>query len=603
MIDEAAIAVFGHRNARSKTPAQVAEGFVAPRQYWEIIQPGNTVLTGPRGSGKTTILKMLEGSGLEAWQDPRADEARAIASYSGVFIPADRSWAGQVSSYSGVLEDRLRAALGQACFTLHVLRALSQCAAERIRPAVGRVRHDRVELRSGDQAKIASDVWRSWALSEPVGSFAGLAEALGTLISEIGSLARRALRLPEAADQLWSHSALDLAVADAIVPFIDRFNRAAGQEGHVWAFLIDEIEFLPPGIDLTIMELMRGHDPRITQKVSLAPYTLTGSRLAGTPLAGWEGHDFEPVDLTFSEKEDGYGFSRELVEKEIEGLEGELTVEGLLGDEPGFFEMKPGSDAYLPGSKNADAIVALADKDAAFADWLTDHKIDAKRPDSVKGDRRASTLRKAIPVILLRDEFLFSPRGRLVRRSRKAERTYVGELSAYAICENNPRRLQTLVSRLYGARKLDDGTRAEVTGRLAHEFELHLRAIEVPETTPTALLPRQMIQAIGDHFADLIYDRQNFDPEPPLSFEVPKAAPRDVLRRILWQLASYGAIVPIEIEDENKERYRLAHTFAPTYRLPLRKGRARALHSIISSDRGASDQLPMDDGADAGIGT
>ena len=580
MVSDPAVAVFGHRNARSKTPIEVAKGFVAPPQYWEIAEPANTFLVGPRGSGKTTLLKMLQGPGLEHWESPDAQRARELVTYSGVFVSADQSWSGQMTSFGDALDDRLRTSLGGACYTLHALRALARTAGTRVMDSKAEVPHDRARIDRPSQERIVAETWPTWALAEPVGSFAGLAEALSTLISELGVLSRRAVRHPEALAALSVHPALDLELVDAVVPFIERFNNAAGEEDHVWAFLIDEIEFLPPGIHKTIVGSMRGRDTRLIRKISLAPYNRIAAGVSDSPLGGWEGHDLETVDLTFSEKEHGYGFSRALIKKELVAYSRDLTPAQLLG-EGGFFENTPGRDAYVPGSANAEAIADLAAKDPSFREWLSGHEIDPTRPDLTVGDQRAATLRKAMPIIHLRNEYLHEVRGRLRPRSRKSPRTYVGELSAFAICENNPRLLQTLVSRLIntaGDGQPSDSDRVEVIEGIARQFALHLRAIVVPSSSPPELLPLRLVEAIGRYFADGILG-SDFSPEPALSFEFTAdgSAEDTVLVQILTQLIFYGAVV-----SHGEDRFRLAHTFAPLFRLPLRKGRPIALRRILT---------------------
>jgi hypothetical protein len=594
MVSNPAVAVFGHRNARSKTSIEVAKGFVAPPQYWEIAESANTFLVGPRGSGKTTLLKMLQGPGLEHWENPDAQRARELVTYSGIFVSADQSWSGQMSAYGDALDDRLRTSLGGACYTLHALRAISRTAATRVKPSETEVAHDRVAIERATQERIVAETWPTWALTEPVGSFVGLAEALSSLISEIGVLTRRAVRHPEALAALSAHSALDLELVDAVVPFIERFNNAAEQEDHVWAFLIDEIEFLPPGIHKTIVGSMRGRDTRLVSKISLAPYNRIAAGVSDSPLGGWEGHDLETVDLTFSEKEHGYGFSRALIEKELQAYSREMSPAQLLG-EGGFFESTPGRDAYVPGSANAEAIVDLAAKDSSFRAWLSRHRIDPARPDRTVGDQRAATLRKAMPIIHLRNEYLHEVGGRLQSRSRKSPRTYIGELSAFAICENNPRLLQTLVSRLVntsGDAQPTDSDRVEVVEGIARQFALHLRAIVVPTASPPELLPMRLVEAIGRYFAEGILG-SDFSPEPPLSFEFTSDGSDEdtILVQILTQLIFYGAVV-----SHGDDRFRLAHTFAPLFRLPLRKGRAITLRRILSQhDFDLGTQMSIED--------
>jgi hypothetical protein len=590
VIEDPTRGVFGSYNARSTSPELVAAGFVAPPQFWSILPSGNSVLTGPRGSGKTTLLKMLTVPGLESWDDERADEASAIASYSGVFVPADRSWAGQVEMLGRRFDDQLRSDVGNAAFVLHCLRALVLCARSRVDTATRLRAHQRVTLEQGIEEDIARGVWAGWGFGQPAGSLYGLQIGLSDEISALGRLVRGAARSVRLEEQLREHPALNMELIEVALPFIERFNHAAGDESHVWAFLIDEIEFLPPGIQGMLTDAVRGRDPRIIQKVSIAPYTVTSTEQLETPLGGWEGHDLQRVDLTFSEKEQGYVFSRQLVEKEIQSWKQDQggsrrrspSVRALLGGE-GFFERPPGADAYGPGSVNAKAIGELARIDSSFAAWLSKHRIDPERPGDVTGVKRSKTLQKAIAIILLRHEFLHGVRGELQGRSRKNHRIYIGEEAVFAICENNPRLLKALVGKLlalHNGGRLRDGTRAETVQESCREYRLHLRAIEVESAVAEALLPRRFVDAVGGSFAAAVYGDQ-FDPEPALAFEVSGAdRTRRGLSAILTQLTHYGAIVPLE---ENK--YRLAHMFAPLYRLPLRKGRVRALGPMLAPER------------------
>jgi len=578
---------YGHYNARSVDPRVVAEHFVAPPQFWEIVPESNTVLSGPRGSGKTTLLKMLEATALERWENLQAPRAREAVTYSGVFVPADRSWAGQVDSVYERFDPELRTALGLACFSLHMLRGLTACAAMRIVPSKAEHPHDRVSMERDLEERIVRETWENWGLNEPVGTFTGLRFALSDLLLDLGKCSLRARREPEAVAQLKCHAALDLKPVEAMIPFIERFNHAVGQEAHVWMFLVDEIEFLPPVIRSDILGLMRAHDPRIMQKCSLAPYTSISSE--DESLGAWVGHDYQPVDLTFPDKEKGYDFNEELVRGVLARKCIDLTPEDLLGGR-GEFESDR-TEAYAPGTTNAAHIQSLAEKDRSFREWLCEHGLDAGAPGVSSETERAATLRKAMPIIRLRDEFLRVEDGVLRRRSRKQPRTYVGALSAYAICEGNPRLLIALVERLvrlHLSKELDDAHRADSIDSAAREYERHLRALAIPASLPLGLLPRNLVDRIGKHFEEQVLAAE-FDPEPALSFEVDREdLTRLGLKDVLMQLVHYGAFVPI-----SDQRFRLAHMFAPNFHLPLRRGRPHALRSILGPS-GDSRQLSID---------
>jgi hypothetical protein len=588
MTSDASAAVYGSYNARSVLPEKVAKTFVPPEQFWRLLPEANAVITGPRGSGKTTLLKMLTGPALEHWEHDRASEAREAVGYSGVFVPADRSWAGQLERTSRPLDEEFRSDLGRATFTLHVLRALTGAALYRSVDTTDPKGHHKIRGLTRDaQEAIARAVSPAWGLPGAVGSFESLRWALSEEIARLGRLARRATRSRAGVNELADHPALDIDVIDAAGLLIDRVNDVDRDEGHVWMLLVDEIEFLPTSAREYLLEAMRGRDPRILQKVSLAPYTET-ERASDYALGGWLGHDYESVELTFDDKELGYRFSRALFEQELVDRGLKPDVDTFLSG-PGFFEQPPGSDAYVSGSRNAEAIESLAQKDDAFCRWLAGHDLTVETVASLSPEQRAATLRKAMPVILIRDEFLAAG-GR--RRSRKNPTLYTGARSVFAICENNPRLLKALAQRLLDRRDtggtLKLGAQAETVTEACNTYFRHLRAIEISDAgLPDAYLPRSFIESIGAFFENNVLG-DHFSSEPALSFTLSAGeaeALHPALGHIVNALINYGAIVPLREPEEH--RFGLSHMFAPRYRLPLRRGRAVSLTTVMMAPRGS----------------
>lgn len=583
MTDQSTAAVYGSYNARSVLPEKVAKTFVPPGQFWRILPQSNAIISGPRGSGKTTLLKMLTSAGLEHWEHERADEARDAVGYTGVFVPADRSWAGQLERTSRPLDEDLRAELGRGAFALHVLRALAGAALYRSIDVENPRGHQKLRgLSRQAQESMARDVAGPWGLPGAVGSFESLRWALSKEIANLGRLARRASRGVTAAGELLAHPALDIDVIDAAGLLIDRLNDLDRDEGHVWMLLIDEIEFLPRSAREPLLEAMRGRDPRIMQKVSLAPYTETETG-ADYMLGGWSGHDYEYIELTFPDKEDGYGFSRELLEQELVDRELPSDLDAFLSG-PGYFEQPPGADAYRDGSRNRKAITSLARKDPSFRTWLGAHGISIEGISELGPTKRAATLRKAMPIVLLRDEFL-AGHGR--RRSRKNPDVYTGAKSIFAICENNPRLLKALIQRLIDRRDSDTGklplwVQAETIDEACKTYYRHLRAIEISDSAlPDEFLPRALIQTLGMFFEDNVLGT-TFTPEPALSVvlsadELERLHP--ALDLIVNALLNYGALVPLGTPEER--RFGLSHMFAPKYHLPLRRGREVTLRTAL----------------------
>lgn len=602
MSNQSTAAVYGSYNARSVLPEKVAKTFVPPDQFWRILPQSNAVITGPRGSGKTTLLKMLTGAGLEHWENERAREAREAVGYTGVFVPADRSWAGQLERTARPLDEDLRSDLGRAAFALHVLRALAGAVLYRtVNTDDPRGHHKLPDLTRETQENISRAISRPWGLPGAVGSLESLRWALSEEIALLGRLARRARRSPSTARELLEHPALDIDVIDAAGLLIDRVNDA-DDDGHVWMLLIDEIEFLPSSAREFLLEAMRGRDPRIMQKVSLAPYTET-QRDPDYALGGWSGHDYEHIDLTFADKESGYRFSRALFEGELAERGLAPNVDGFLSG-PGYFEQPPGTDAYLAGSRNVDAIRSLAKKDEGFREWMVGHRISLQTLEELAPEQRAATLRKAMPVILIREEFL-AEGGR--RRSRKNPTVYTGARTVFAICENNPRLLKALAQRLIDRRdsagKLPLGVQATTVSDACDTYFRHLRAVEIVDAgLPDEYLPRALVKRIGKFFEGNVLGEQ-FSSEPALSFTLALGeaeALHPALEHIVNALINYGALIPLGAPDDC--RYGLSHMFAPRYRLPLRRGRSVSLTTVIAeparpdpAPQTSQERLPIDD--------
>ncbi len=84
MIDHPRVPFVAAFNAKAMPFAEIARTFVPPRKFAELAGHWNAVLVGPRGSGKTTLFKMLSVQGLSAWTGDEAVSYRAGIDYSGI---------------------------------------------------------------------------------------------------------------------------------------------------------------------------------------------------------------------------------------------------------------------------------------------------------------------------------------------------------------------------------------------------------------------------------------------------------------------------------------------------------------------------------------
>ena len=115
-------------NARHTAPRQIAESFIIPRNFFQIARNENTLLVGPRGSGKTTILKALTPPGLYHLHQ-RSDLIGKLddlsVQYLPIYIPAETSWKGDAQAIRQAISDSgARDAILNGLFVDHALHWL-----------------------------------------------------------------------------------------------------------------------------------------------------------------------------------------------------------------------------------------------------------------------------------------------------------------------------------------------------------------------------------------------------------------------------------------------------------------------------------------------
>lgn len=111
-------------NAKDLRLTEMVCSFVPSEEFWEIAGNWNALVVGPRGSGKTTYLRMLSFDAMRAWQHARADALRSVVGYTGIYVPADIAWGAMVESLGGGrLDSDCFQAVTTAAFCTNVLQA------------------------------------------------------------------------------------------------------------------------------------------------------------------------------------------------------------------------------------------------------------------------------------------------------------------------------------------------------------------------------------------------------------------------------------------------------------------------------------------------
>ena len=552
---------FASFNARALEPWEVARTFVAPPYFERLARKRHTVLVGPRGSGKTTVLKMLQSSALEAWSSPDAEKFREVVDYSSVFVPADEAWRKQLdSTTSRDWSEKETQVLSGAALTTQALMAFVRTLLSRAYPreAENHPPHRRVRLSGRMEAALADGLASAWRLGLTLPSLSEVLLALGRRMIDLkvlaGQLDLRAAESRRAAlgETPWLH----LPLIDSLVQGIEAFEAHVGDRGARWALLFDELEKAPDWIVAFLFSSMRSVDDRIVFKLSLSPYSSVDSAGPGSPHSG---HDQETISLWFPRKEEATSFSLSLANALLKARGIDSDLPSLLGrSESEVLEGNLFGVRYHRDSKLLRVFQSLAERDFSFSRYLQTQDINLQRPETLSGQKRAETLRKVQAVVRLRELFrgqkLESQAERVRRRSRKNPSAYTGVADVLAVTEGNPRLLIGLLERLldgYRSGSIHPSRQAKEIRRTRSIYAAFLRTIPCPTESP-GLQSRGllgMLNQIGTAFEQQLHDF-DFNPEPPGSFTVDSRVRWDLLKA-LGEAVNAGAIV--YVPDENGE--------------------------------------------------
>lgn len=585
-------------NARALSPKQVAIGFVPPTSFIDLCKRRHTIIAGPRGSGKTTLLKMLQVSALRSWKHFQAEEIRNQIDFTGVFIPTDRCWSEQISSIgkSFLTEDQRRQ-LGVAAFTTQILRALVSAVLERKSKDVdfAAPTFRAIAISPKQESDLVASVAPLWHFNLEAQTLLSLKIALSQRLSEIHQFASKIEFLEESKrnDSFASENFLHLNFLSSISLFLDVFENVTSSYEEKWALLFDELELAPESIRAALTQALRSVDSRIIFKLSIAPFS---RELEENVRAATDKNDFDLIKLWYPAKEEGYPFSRDLMEQILHqrGIRS-ATLEEVFGttdfDLPNLKHFDPAErqDYYL-----LDVFERLASRDQSFKEYLRHRSIDLKKTHLLTPNERAAQLRKIAPLVIARETFRgadSTSETRGLQRSRKAVSLYSGMPALLAICEGNPRWIIGLIDSLLDRRKNGYVEKKHQTIQilsLQSRFCAFLRTIPCNGfgKNPRTSSVLSLVDEIGGRFSkEIVQDR--FNPDPTGSFFVDSHATDDQIKT-LEQAIYAGAIVFVP-ESSNEvavgslrgKRFRLSYLLAPKYKLPMILLRPKSLSALL----------------------
>jgi energy-coupling factor transporter ATP-binding protein EcfA2 len=166
-------------NARNYTPKQVSETFIRNRDYDDLWRNEHTVVLGPRGSGKTTLFKMLTVQAIYSWKDQMAAGLRKERPFTAIYVPTDMHWHHQLKHIQEHLKEapRFSAVASRAAVTTSILMAI-------VKTFLDRLYYEGLQ-NAENEANICRGLIKEWLLPPTLPCLTLVVLALKARISEI----------------------------------------------------------------------------------------------------------------------------------------------------------------------------------------------------------------------------------------------------------------------------------------------------------------------------------------------------------------------------------------------------------------------------------
>ncbi len=588
--------IYGSYNARFIAPRIVAQTFIPSDNYARLIDLDHSLVIGPRGSGKTSLLKMLQLDALRNWQHERAEFFRNKLTFTGIFIPTDIIWKEQLDACVSFFEDSpVGGAIVRSIITNNILLSITESFDSRLSLTDAPSGTFGYLDRTSDQKRVLCHALGIlWEIEPAAPTFASLRVALRDRLIKITKFVEE-MRLLRPLDIETQFVRRGLVCADYIelaANGIRTFNDILECPGERWAMCFDELELAPKFLRDRLLLLLRSTGQEIYFKLSMSPYSSKIGDDDSDNTTATEGDDYQVIPLWYPEKEDSQNFSSDVAKSLLSrsGI-GDVDLEKFFG------RSLVGSDSTVhtlssPRGDRYEQMKELADKDPSFRRYLADNNISIERIPKLREPERAEHVRKIYPVVVHRNFFLKDRQWEKGQRfaSRKSKSVYTGWQAIQAMCEGNPRILIGLLNDMLkscnpNAARIPSGVQWWAIEAARGRLQAKLMAIKVTQSGYDKGLMR-LIDILGGCFKrDLL--GEDFKAEPVASFDLDSDS-FEWLENAVGAGLNAGALIYLPADRSKTfiktlagKRFRVNYLLATEFQIPLRKGGHRSVSFLI----------------------
>ncbi|MFV0329859.1 MAG: hypothetical protein ACK5KL_08590 [Dysgonomonas sp.] len=597
-------------NARYLSFEDVAATFIPNREFDELLSNNHSVLMGPRGCGKTTLLKMLYPQALHSWDHPSASQIIESIPFWAVYIPTDSQWSSQLEYLNRIFSENseIPHLISNELVCINILVALCNSFKDLLVLSKDSDLFDK-------ETELSKELINLWELEKPISpSLYSIVQSLNKRVYNINKLVKKwryslSVKKHINVPDYFFHDFL-LPVSMGCYAFQEIFKEVnfINQKKFKWALCFDELEIAPEWLQKKIFgEYLRSTNQSLLFKIT------------STPLIDWEkiygsgnvniipskGNDYSIIRTwvyNFETKESWKIFCEKLFTDVLnKNLQVSLKPIDVFGEyeimkalevtEPKIFNPRNKiKKDFAKGSNSWILFVELAKKDKSFREYLKANGVNPDNPEyKYKEDE---VLRKIKPIAVFR-YFFIKKEQKL--RTRKTIPFYFGLPYIYELADGNPRAAINLISAFSPKIRNDKPliTIRDQSNIICNFSHLRLdyfnnypnALIELGKTT---LSMGDLLNAIGTFFSKELIGK-DFKPEPITCFKIDKHTPEKIIGLVYLAL-NLGAIQYLdpseEISKENlfNKKFRLSYVLHPHFGLPKRVNKSISLTKIINQE-------------------
>lgn len=569
---------FESNNARSIPDESIANGFILNTQFKEMLSYGHSRILGPRGSGKTTLFKMMSPKVYASCSEHRISEIYPKdLPFWGIIIYTDMQWSSLVDIImeDSNIEDANKEYAYDILICLSVIASIIECFDNLLMITRKRIEKGNLDYEVYNSSGIDK---LEYSLSEELIKILGNEKSgiptLSHIKRSIDALMRQLgveIRTNKFSKDSTLISYLDfLSFANSLFEVFENCCRNLNfckKANFKWALCFDELEVAPEVIKSKIEVSLRGnpHQDKIFIKYSEAPFAKPSNKSGVNARLPMDGHDYNTLyGWVFDDdsRNKWYDFCKRMYSRALNDCADSLDSQF----ESNYPFRKVISSYYNKVSEDGAeeikrmAIEVFKNVDTLFKQFHSQN-IHLFSDGNQDGDNM-------VDVELFRYYYICGI----------TEPLYYGLPTICDISEGNPRLAITIMNQVkLNGLPISESIQSKILKEISDDryyfFSNYPNAVAEVEHpikhTSKSVTLKDLLDWIGQYMRKRLYSNICFSQKPLVAFTIDKHSIVDQLLYLIDLGLQVGALIKIESKAAGESFYKLAYCLYPHYSLPI----------------------------------